>query len=74
MTLIRQVALARTVATRLVGRVRADDVAHDVAVVLLGWSWHEWGDPAVIKMAETLARAELEHEARHVPLNRLRLR
>ncbi|NBR00160.1 MAG: hypothetical protein EBT79_07585 [Actinobacteria bacterium] len=68
MSIVRQVELARIVAARMVGRVRADDVAHDVAVVLLEWPWYTWGDAAVSTMAEEFARAALEHEARHVPL------
>jgi len=68
MPIVRQVDLARTVAARLVGRLYADDIAHDVAVTLIAWPWHPWRDADVVEMAETYARAELEHQARHVTL------
>ena len=70
MSLLRQVSLARSVALKLLGDSRADDVAHDVAVVLLEWPWQVWRDSAVESLATELANRELEHEARHVTLRR----
>jgi len=66
MKLLRQVRLAQNTAVRLVGDIRAEDVAHDVAVILLGWEWQTWSDRAVVSLAQDFAEAELEHNARYV--------
>lgn len=66
MKLLRQVRLAQNTAVPLVGDIGAEDVAHDVALILLGWEWQTWSDRAVVSLAQDFAEAEIEHNARYI--------
>ena len=50
---------------------RAQDVAQDVAVLLLGWEWSRWSDDAVMRLAENLALVEISRTRRFVSLDDL---
>jgi hypothetical protein len=71
MDTLRQIALAYKVATRLLDEDRAQDVAQDVAVLLLGWEWSRWSDDAVMRLAENLALVEISRTKRFVSLDDL---
>lgn len=71
MDTLRQIALAYRVAIRLLDEERAQDVAQDVAVLLLGWEWSRWSDDAVMRLAESLALAEISRTKRFVSLEDL---
>jgi hypothetical protein len=71
MDTLRQIALAYKVATRLLDEDRAQDVAQDVAVLLLGWEWSRWSDDAVMRLAENLALVEISRTRRFVSLDDL---
>jgi len=71
MDTLRQIALAYRVAIRLLDEERAQDVAQDVAVLLLGWEWSRWSDDAVMRLAESLALAEISRTKRFVSLENL---
>ena len=71
MDTLRQIALAYRIAIRLLDEERAQDVAQDVAVLLLGWEWSRWSDDAVMRLAESLALAEISRAKRFVSLEDL---
>lgn len=71
MDTLRQITLAYKVAIRLLDEDRAQDVAQDVAVLLLGWEWNQWSDDAVMRIAESLARIEISRTRRLVSLEEL---
>jgi hypothetical protein len=71
MDTLRQITLAYKVAIRLLDEDRAQDIAQDVAVLLLSWEWNQWSDDAVMRLAESLVSMEISRARRLVRIDDL---